>query len=203
MKVKMAILSIVFLSVVAIFAAAMLTDQILYDAVLASEDSLVSGEMEEVGFETHGKLLIPSLSIAVPLYDAEVGKAQSIVDQLQSAAYMHWMYQDCVADHAGESNFSNLYYAEPGKTTAYIGYSDQTPEAYVCVSAQAGYIKTENVNGKNVNHAFFMDGTSLQTSDANKDGLCIYTCMPTMADEKAEGVQYICITLWQEIVIER
>jgi len=145
---------------------------------------------DEQNFGNHGRLEIPDLNISVPLYDGGGGTSQSIVDKVNSAAYMHWINQDAISDHASQANFANLQNAQPGITKAFIVFPAQA-EHYICVSNQIGHLKDMG------------EGKGRRVYDANwkcvyyenTGGLCIYTCRQMSADD----VMDITLTYWQPV----
>ena len=140
----------------------------------------------------HGRLEIPALDIAVPLYNGGGGASQEIVDRQSSAAYMKWIEQDAIADHASQSNFINLQKAEPGVTLAYILYPEpEDAEEYLCEKIQIGHLK-ELGEGKG-RRVFNADGRCAYFD--NPGGLCIYTCR----ERSAPDVMDITLTYWRPV----
>lgn len=139
-------------------------------------------------YGTHGRLEIPSLFISVPLYDSKGADNQRVVDNPNSAAYMHWQKQDAIADHASQASFSNLNMVKPGKTVATIDLRTRQ-EKYLCVNSQVGHIRI-SPNGNRI-----FDANWNSANFQNEGGLCIYTCM----GKSAEDVMDIRLTYWRPI----
>lgn len=139
-------------------------------------------------YGTHGRLEIPSLFISVPLYDSRGADNQRVVDNPNSAAYMHWQKQDAIADHASQASFSNLNMVKPGKTVATIDLRNRQ-EKYLCVNSQIGHIRL-SPNGNRI-----FDANWNSANFQNEGGLCIYTCI----QRSSEDVMDVRLTYWQQI----
>lgn len=138
-------------------------------------------------YGTSGWLEIPELEIGVPLYDSRGGDKQAIVDAENSAIYMNWGTQQCIADHTYQSNFVNLNKAIVGKTVAFID-DGVNKRAYYCVSSQIGHIRIGR-NGGNT----LLDSSWVPVYAQNVGGICIYTCLRQSADD----VMDVRLTFWQ------
>lgn len=121
------------------------------------------------------RVVIPSLLISIPLYDAH-GNAQQIVDAKHSAAFIRWNGQYAIADHSGQDGFQRIAHAKPGKTVAYV-----KGDKYICTDKQIGHI----AGGKIYDNA----GDPVRSG-----GLCMYTCI----GETAPGVMAVWLTYWQK-----
>ena len=142
---------------------------------------------QPIVFGTSGRLEIPELEIGVPLYDSRGQDKQAIVDAENSAIYMNWGTQQCIADHTYQSNFVNLNKAIVGKTIAFID-DGTNRRAYCCVSSQIGHIRI-GMNGGNT----LLDANWELVYPQNYGGICIYTCLRKSADD----VMDVRLTFWQ------
>ena len=139
-------------------------------------------------YGTKGRVEIPDLHISVPLYDTSVGAAQQIVDNQNSAVYLHWPAQNAIADHASQANFSNLSNVIVGSTTMSI----ETPNNaryYRCVKSQVGHIKTTNGSNR------IFDENWESPYIQNTGGICIYTCL----GRSAPDIMDVRLTYWQPV----
>jgi len=166
----------------------------LIERIKSIKEKLISKKNEvvqqkKVVYGNHGRLLIPSLKIDVPLYEGAKGTAQRIVDAKRSAAFIRWTNQNVIADHVSEENFCNLPKSVPGNTTAVIEYQNGTRENYFCVRIQTGYIQNEN----GINRLYDRDGIRVNTQ--NSGGLTIYTCQGTPKGNR----QYVTLTYWRRM----
>lgn len=144
-------------------------------------------------YGSHGRLEIAELGISIPLYDAtDSSGTQRIVDRQDSAAYIHWIKQDAIADHANQSNMANLNMAKAGRTIAVIDLGGEQL-AYRCVSSQVGHIRL-SPDGKNR----IFDANWNRANLQNEGGLCIYTCM----HKSAEDIMDVRLTYWRPIIEE-
>ena len=132
-------------------------------------------------------MIIQSLNIDAPLYEGEKGTAQRIVDKKRSAAFIRWQYQNVIADHVGEQNFSNLTRAVPGVTVAIIEYENGNRERYYCIKNQVGHIRIENGKNKMYDSQWNYAGTQ------NVGGLAIYTCRGIRKGD----IQDVTLTYWK------
>lgn len=140
-------------------------------------------------YGTHGRLEIPELFISVPLYDATGGAdRQRVVDDPDSAVFMHWQKQDAIADHASQGGFSNLNMAKVKRTIATIDQQTHK-QSYVCVNSQIGHIMISAIGNR------IYDENWEPAYTQNNGGLCIYTCIRKSAND----VMDVRLTYWQPI----
>ena len=143
--------------------------------------------MPPKSYGSRGWIEIPDLYIGAPLYDSWDKNKQEIVDDEDSAIWMNWGTQQCIADHTYQNNFVNLSKAVVGETIAYI--DDGTSQrAYRCVSSQIGHIRI-GPNGGNT----LLDSEWKLVYPQNIGGICIYTCLHQSADD----VMDVRLTFWQ------
>lgn len=149
----------------------------------------VHSEPQPKVYGTSGWLEIPDLEIGVSLYDSRDKDKQEIVDDDNSAIYMNWGTQQCIADHTYQSNFVNLNKAVVGKTIAII--DDGTNQRrYRCYSSQIGHIRI-GPNGGNT----LLDENWVLVYPQNIGGICIYTCLQLASDD----VMDVRLTFWERI----
>ena len=126
---------------------------------------------------SRSRVIIPSLFISIPLYDAN-GDAQQIVDAPRSAAFLRWHGQDAIADHSGQNGFQRISKAIPYKTTAYV-----KGEKFLCTKKQIGHIRQSKIFDSEWNHV-------------KSDGLVMYTCI----GKSAEDVMDVWLVYWKRIL---
>lgn len=148
--------------------------------------------MPPKSYGTRGWLEIPELHIGVPLYDSMDKNKQEIVDDENSAIYMNWGTQQCIADHTYQNNFVNLSKAVVGKTIAIID-DGKDQRRYRCYSSQIGHIRI-GPNGGNT----LLDENWELVYPQNIGGISIYTCLQLSADD----VMDVRLTFWKRIYNE-
>lgn len=136
-----------------------------------------------------GRVEIPELNIGVALYDTRTGAAQQIVDNPESAVFLHWEEQKAIADHNNQSNFANLNRVRPYGTAMYLISVNGMREKYICVSSQIGHIKI-NEHGANT----IYDSKWESPRHKNRGGVCVYTCI----QRSAPDIMDIRLTYWRK-----
>ncbi len=130
-------------------------------------------------------LCVPTLLIAVPLFERTTGNGQEIVDRDNSAVIFHWNGLSVIADHSYQSNFSNLNKVKPNRTRAYI-YKSKL-ETILCDDSQIGHILLSENGNRLVDQNFNLVHTVFT------DGYCIYTCRT----RSAQNVIDVRLTHWK------
>ncbi len=142
--------------------------------------------LTDSAFGTHGRLSIPTLGIDVAVYNAEGQNSQTIVDNLDSAAFIRWKGQNAIVDHRSQS-FYLLPEAIPGTTTACLVTPFYT-DYYVCTYSGIGKI----IYGEN-HKCKFIDDQGEAVNLANQGGICMYTCKDEMINNEVP----VYVTYWR------
>lgn len=135
-----------------------------------------------------GFLLIPSLKIAVPVYEAQNGNGQDVIDRPNSAVLLRWGNLTIIADHRTQSNFENLNRAEPSKTKAFF-ITNGKMHIYKCDYSAIGHNRTEPTG----NHLY--DNHWAKVTQIMHDGIVMYTCIV----RSAKDVMDVRLTHWRKV----
>jgi len=143
-------------------------------------------------YGTHGRLEIQELSISVPVYDHHGGDKQQIVDDENSAVFMDWGTQQCIADHNHQNNFSNLNRVRVGKTIAILDLQTKK-NVYRCSMSQVGHIRLSDSGNR------LFDSNWEPVYPQNAGGLCIYTCIKRVSPDTID----VRLTYWRPVNVEQ